>query len=418
MKVRSACQNLLFQKTTTIRSVAQVVGFLVSSFPAVEYAEMHYRHLELDKISALRANKGNFDSIMALSVQSKIELTWWVNNVRTASKPIMQPWQPWSHFNYWCLKCGLGSCLCGDTSTGGFWSLEEQRYHINFLELKAVLLGLKLLCGAFSEKHVFVQSDNTTTVVYINAMGGIKSIPSNEMATMIWDWCLNHNIWLSATHIPGSKNIQVDKESRVLKESTEWSLSQEVFSAIQERWDKCDIDLFASRLNFKVPQYVSWKPDPGAQCVNAVLMNWKPHYFYAFPPFSLLATWLQKIEQDQSTGILIVPMWTTRPWFMLLLNLLTDNPLVLPQTDSLLFFPHSNAVHPLSRQLQLMACKVSGSPSSRELFQAKLLTSSCSLGQLVPKNNMPHISRNGMTFALNGKLIHTSTFKYSAGFPS
>ena len=234
-KVRSACQNLLFQKTTTIRSVAQVVGFLVSSFPAVEYAEMHYRHLELDKISALRANKGNFDSIMALSVQSKIELTWWVNNVRTASKPIMQPWQPWSHFNYWCLKCGLGSCLCGDTSTGGFWSLEEQRHHINFLELKAVLLGLKLLCGAFSEKHVFVQSDNTTTVVYINAMGGIKSIPSNEMATMIWDWCLNHNIWLSATHISSSKNTQADKESRVLKESTEWSLTQEVFNAIQER---------------------------------------------------------------------------------------------------------------------------------------------------------------------------------------
>ena len=56
MKVRSACQNLLFKKTTTIRSVAQVIGFLFSSFPAVEYAEMHYRHLELDKISALRAN--------------------------------------------------------------------------------------------------------------------------------------------------------------------------------------------------------------------------------------------------------------------------------------------------------------------------------------------------------------------------
>ena len=59
MKVRSACQNLLLQKTATIRSVAQVIGFLVSSFPAVEFAEMHYRHLELDKIRALRANKGN-----------------------------------------------------------------------------------------------------------------------------------------------------------------------------------------------------------------------------------------------------------------------------------------------------------------------------------------------------------------------
>ena len=83
MKVRSACQ-----KTATIRSVAKVIGFLVSSFPAVEFAEMHYRQLELDKICALRANKGNFDSIMTLSAQSKTELTWWIDNVLTASKPI------------------------------------------------------------------------------------------------------------------------------------------------------------------------------------------------------------------------------------------------------------------------------------------------------------------------------------------
>ena len=241
MKVRSACQNLLFQKTTTIRSVAQVIGFLVSSFPAVEYAEMDYRHLELDKSSALHANKGNFDSIMALSVQSMSELTWWV-------------------------------------------------------------MGLESLCGAFSAKHILVQSDNTTTVAYLNAMGGIKSLPCNEMATMIWDWCLKYNMWLSGTHIPGSKNIQADKESRVLKESTEWSLSQEVFNAIQERWGKCEIDLFASRLNVKVLQYVSWRHDPGAQFINVLLMNWKPHYFYAFPPFSLLATYLQKIKQDQSTS--------------------------------------------------------------------------------------------------------------------
>ena len=229
MKVRSACQNLLGQKTTTIRNVAKVIGFLVSSFPAVEFAEMYYRYLELDRISALRVNKGNFDSIMALSAQSKTELTWWVNHVLTASEPISHG-NPDLTLTTDASHVGWGAVF-GDTSTGGFWRLEEQRYHINFLELKAVLLGLKSLCGAFRENHILVQSDNTTTIAYINAMGDIKSIPCNEMATMIWGWCRNHNIWLSATHIPGSKNIQADKESRVLKESTEWSLSQGVFNA-------------------------------------------------------------------------------------------------------------------------------------------------------------------------------------------
>jgi len=88
MKVKSACENLLLQKTATIRTVAQVIGFLVSSFPAVEFAEMHYMYLELHKICALRDNKGNFDAIMTLSTPSRTELTWWVNNVPHASKAI------------------------------------------------------------------------------------------------------------------------------------------------------------------------------------------------------------------------------------------------------------------------------------------------------------------------------------------
>ena len=109
--------------------------------------------------------------------------------------------------------------VCGNTSTGGLWSLEEQRNHINYLELKAVLLGLQSLCSVINRKHILVQSDNTTTVSYINAMGGIKSIPCNDMATIIWEWCIQRNIWLSATHIPGSYNIQADKESRALRDS-------------------------------------------------------------------------------------------------------------------------------------------------------------------------------------------------------
>ena len=167
--------------------------------------DLHFLLYPSFKLFSLRAKKGNFDSIMALSPQSKTELTWWVNHVLTASKPIRHG-NPDLTLTTDASNVGWGA-VCGDTSTGGFWSLEEQIYHINFFELKAVLLGLKSLCDAFSEKHILVQSDNTTTVAYINAMGGIKSIPCNEMAIMIWDWCRNHNIWLSATHIPGSKNI-------------------------------------------------------------------------------------------------------------------------------------------------------------------------------------------------------------------
>ena len=123
-----------------------------------------------------------------------------------------------------------------------------------------------------------------------------------------------------------------------------------------------DIDLFASRLNYKVPCYVSWRPDPDAKLIDAFYMDWGPYLFYAFPPISMImiATCLQKITQDKATGVLIVPIWTTTPWFTGILNLLMDKSLILPQSNSLLTQPLNGDLHPLRHQLCLMACKVSG----------------------------------------------------------
>ena len=42
----------------------------------------------------------------------------------------------------------------GEQKTGGPWSLEEQGFHINYLELKAIWLGLKSLCNNLRQTHV------------------------------------------------------------------------------------------------------------------------------------------------------------------------------------------------------------------------------------------------------------------------
>ena len=56
--------------------------------------------------------------------------------------------------------------VCNGTKTGGPWGNDEADFHINYLEMKAVLLGLKSLCNNTTGTHVRVQSDNTTTVSY------------------------------------------------------------------------------------------------------------------------------------------------------------------------------------------------------------------------------------------------------------
>ena len=128
------------------------------------------------------------------------------------------------------------------------------------------------------------------------------------------------------------------------------------------------IDLFASRLNNKLP-------------------SWEPYPFYALPPLSVITKCLQKIDQDQATGVLTVPFWKTQEWFSVLMNLLVDNSLVLSQAENLLTLLDTGAKHRLRREIKLIACKLSGPVSFRRMFLAKQQTLLCKYGQKAQLNN-------------------------------
>ena len=295
--------------------------------------------------------------------------------------------------------------MCEEQQTGGLWSAKEHCFHINYLEMKAVLFGLQSLCSDLTDKHIRIQSDNTTTVSYINAMGGIKSNDCHDMALQIWQWANSRNIWLSSCHIPGVTNVVADQKSRNFDGSTEWSLNKKVFEDISNIWGPFQIDLFASRLNYKVQDYVSWKPDPGAKFVNAFHMNWANSYFYCFPPFTVIASCLQKIEFHEATGVILIPLWQTQPWFTTLLHLLIGRPLLLPQSTNLLTQPHSSALHSLQKRLRLLVCRVSGKASSRATFQGKLQKLSYTPGPLEHRSNTNHTSGDGLSFVVNNKFL-------------
>ena len=71
-KVQKACQDLFKSKYITVRDVAHVIGLLVSSLPAVQFGALYYRRLEINKITALRQNQGDYDAVMNLSEHSKV----------------------------------------------------------------------------------------------------------------------------------------------------------------------------------------------------------------------------------------------------------------------------------------------------------------------------------------------------------
>jgi len=356
-KLRNCATLILRKKKLTIRQVAQLIGVMVSCFPGVEFGQLYYRRLEMHKADCLKIEKGNFEANMTLTAATRQDISWWIDNVGQGKK--VSQGTPTFDLKTDASFSGWGA-VTDSSKTGGRWDPSELELSINVLELKAVLFGLKSLCVDMGYTHIKVLTDNTTAVAYINHMGGSQSPPCNDVARDIWTWCQSKNIWVTATHIPGKENVEADRESRVFSDTTEWQLCPQMFESICDRFGKPDIDLFASRTNFQCKPYIAWKPDPEAKAINAFTLHWgKFTNLYVFPPFSLLTRVLQKMWEDNASGIVVAPDWPTQPWYSKLIQMSKAKPMLLPVLPSTLTLPHKPGVlHPLHRKLQLMAWRL------------------------------------------------------------
>ena len=344
-KTISSCNRLLQTSGPSIQFVSEVIGILVSNLPGVEFGQLHYRSLEIDKILALKTVQGNYNATMQLSCQSTQDLLWWVKTMPTAKKPIARP-NPSKIIQSDASKLGWGA-VCDSLKTGGRWAPDEGGAHINYLELLAAFLALKTFCSADVNIHVQLQLDNTTAIAYLNNMGGTKSTELNSLSIQIWEWCIQKSLWVSAVHIAGKLNCEADYKSRVFNDKHEYMLNKAVFQSIFHQYPDLNLDMFASRLNKQLDDYASWNPDPECKFVDAFSVNWKAYNFYAFPPFSLIPRCLQKIQQDKATGIMIIPLWPTQAWFPLVLQMLYNQPWILLPRETLLQDPATNQPHPL-----------------------------------------------------------------------
>ena len=178
------------------------------------------------------------------------------------------------------------------------------------------------------------------------------------MCTLLWKimtWCHHYKITLKARHIPGCLNLMADLLSRSNQfQSTEWSLHPQVFKQICLKWFTPYVDLFATRLNHKVPLYMSPVPDQNAWDIDALSnINWLGLTAYAYPPTALLHRVIIKIRQSSCLIIVIAPGWPGMPWFWDLVQLSTKVPLQLPVLRTLLKQFHNYVFHSNPQHLNL-----------------------------------------------------------------
>ena len=94
---------------------------------------------------------------------------------------------------------------------------------------------------------------------------------------------------MQAVYLPGKLNIVADRESRSSLDSSDWKLDPDIFRRIASLWP-VKIDFFSNEWNAQLPEYVAWKPQPGAWGLDAFLINWQDKEGYFFPPLFINPT--------------------------------------------------------------------------------------------------------------------------------
>ena len=191
------------------------------------------------------------------------------------------------------------------------------------------------------------------------------------------------------------KNKIADFESENVKDNLKWAFKDHIFTKVKTKLGQPIINLFASRGNNKVKTFYSFYPDPLASGVDAFSFDWSQDIIYALPPFNLIPHVLQKIENEKTERMLIVPVFVNQSWFTRLLTLLIKEPLWQPSSDISLTFPFRRKLISYLPKTRLMVCYVSGDACNSRVFRAKLQTLSSNFGDQGRVGNMISIHLNG-----------------------
>ena len=131
---------------------------------------------------------------MQLSELSLADLQRWIKSASSLHKPISPPQSDIALYTD-SSKEGWGGVL-NNAKIGGHWTPEEASNHINYLEMLAVLVSLKVFQKELSGKHVLVKIDNMTVESDLGKMGTSHSKKRSKLTRRIWEWCLEKNMCL------------------------------------------------------------------------------------------------------------------------------------------------------------------------------------------------------------------------------
>ena len=205
--------HLLSLPSCPVRVFMSLIGLLTATEKQVHLGRLHMRPIQWHLKSNWRVPE-SLEKRIPVPRSLHPHLQWWLDEENVLTGQPLHPMQHALQIFTDASKEGWGAHLNEHTARG-IWSLPEGKLHINYLELKAVLLALKEFWTLSSDKIVLVATDNTTVLSYINKEGGLKLGTLCALLWRILTWCTKNQVTLKARHIPGRLNVVADRLSRL-----------------------------------------------------------------------------------------------------------------------------------------------------------------------------------------------------------
>ena len=215
--IKDLCSQMLSQTELTVRDIARLIGKLTASIQAIFPAPLHYCQLQSLKNTALQSG-GNYNTKVSLNPACQEELQWWIAHLNENRNR--------------CITTGLGGCMQRSKDRGPLVSERTTSAH--------QLSGTT--CRGFCSEMFHKEPDmfacspqnGQHNCHCILKLGGTRSLVLSNLVAELWSWALNRGMILSAEHLPGKWNTQVDQGSRHYQDSSDWHLEPSLFLALMK----------------------------------------------------------------------------------------------------------------------------------------------------------------------------------------
>ncbi len=318
------------RETTTPRRLAAVIGRTVSAARACHPTLLLSRS-SFAVIAAPTRRRPEWDLVIPLSAAARRDMAWMADHLPQYNIHGERLWAVRPTVTLWTDASNIGwggklSNLVAPEAAGS-WSVEQQRLHINELELWAVLFSLRTFCLLLRGEQVELQIDSQVAYHYCRDYRGGRVPQLSRIVCKIFMCALSAGIEIvNYEWLPTHENVDADRLSRVV-DSGDWMIRPDVFLAVQECLGPFTCDLFAASHNHVLQRFVSRYAQDGAESVDAFQrQSWKVNrhgqseHLWICVPFGLISRVLRRLDVEGAVATIVVPEWH-QPWWPRLLRM-------------------------------------------------------------------------------------------------